>query len=621
MLDTITTSAGPDNAPTMLAVTSTDLEDAIKKASTAYRSARENAAEAAATVYYIWFHACSVHASTENKRWYDTQFNKRRDEINSWNADLDTKKEKEEQDNKKKVKELHERKRKTNDPDRIKEVEKQITAQQEASKKRLRALADQRKVKLEARADAVDYTEITKFVLELDKPKQSSQVNRFATVVKWIATKYAEEGRPSIEAIAKCILDESGFDNVYVLQQAIDGKPPKTKAAANTAASSKGDDDEARRAVVEHFRNVVAGAGALATLPLRQTREQNSLVALIGRVGKDGVTVISEVGMPAEKVLDLCVAHGDQTLLPGDAGCEFLATALAAGKLVEEGNRISKGGDTKEITRELSMLANTDGARLVISALNTPVAVVVHATPKLAASGLLPRPGWWKLVHEEVAALEQRLEDGVARKMVTLRADDTPREVTDKLLPSPFAWKTTVGPLAPKGNAAATFVHPWLAMSPRELTPLDIEGFSAAGTVTLSREDLMLLAKGKIANWLTNNTKGAAEKKSALATVTISRSMLKVESVEEPDLVPCGGNMRGTVSLKFRPRVLAKAIATLAELGTGDVQLSPDLRGALRMGFEDVHGSYDIYLPACDDDGAFQTARFCEIAVPDTDGD
>ena len=621
MLDTITTSVGPDNGPTMLAVTSTDLENAIKKASTAYRSARENAAEAAATVYYVWFHACSAHASTENKRWYDEQFTKRRDEINSLNADLDTKKVREEKDNGKKVKELRASKRGINDPDRTEEVDKQITAQQEASKQRLRALTDQRKVKLEARADAVEFTEITKFVLELDKSKQSSQVNRFATVVKWIATKYALEGQPSVEVIAKRILDEGGFDNVYDLQQREDGKPPKTNAEANTAASSKGNDDEARRAVVEHFRNVVAGAGALATLPLRQTREQNSLVALIGRVDDNGVTVISEVGMPAEKVLDLCVAHGDQTLLPGDAGCEFLATALAVGKLVEEGNRISKGGDTKEITRELSMLANTDGGRLVISALNTTVSVVVHATPKQVASGLLPRPGWWKLVHEEVAALEQRLENGVARKMVKLRVDETLREVGANLLPSPFAWETHGGPPATKGNAAATLVHHWLEMSPRELTPLDIEGFSPAGTVTLSRDDLRALANGRIGKWTSNKTKVAGDKKSALATVTISRSELKVESVEEPDVVACRGHMTGTVSLRFRPRMLAKAIAALAALDATNVQLSPDLRGALRMGFEDAHGSYAIYLPACDEDGALETARFCKIAVPETDGD
>lgn len=620
MLDTIANSPDVTAAAANVTVTSNDLEEAIKSASTAYVSARDNAANAAATVYYIWFHACSAYASTENKQWYDQQFTKRRDEINSLNADLDTKKKREEEDNKKKIKELHERKRKTNDPDRIEEVEKQITAQQKASKERLRALADQRKVKLEARADAVEFTEITKFVLELDRPKQSSQVNRFATVVKWIDTKYAREGQPSIEVIAKRILDEGGFDDVYDQQRDSNGTSPKTKAAANTAASSKDGHDEVRQAVVDHFRNVVAGAGALATLPLQQTREQDSLVALIGRVDDNGVTVISEVGMPAEKVLDLCVAHGDQTLLPGDAGCEFIATALAAGKLVEEGNRISKGGDTKEITRELSMLANTDGSRLVISALNTPVSVVVHATPKQVASGLLPRPGWWKLVHEEVAALEKRLEDGVARKMVKLRVDETLREVGANLLPSPFAWETHGGPPATKGNAAATLVHPWLAMSPRELTPLDIEGFSPLGTVTLMREDLLALAKGRIANWLNHNTKAAGDKKSALATVTISRSEVKVESIEEPDVVPCQGNIRGTVSLKFRPRMLAKAIAALAKLDTADVQLSPDLRGALRMSFEDAHGSYSIFLPACDEDGALEKARFCQIAVPETDG-
>ena len=86
-------------------------------------------------------------------------------------------------------------------------------------------------------------------------------------------------------------------------------------------------------------------------------------------------------------------------------------------------------------------------------------------------------------------------------------------------------------------------------------------------------------------------------------------------------MVPCDGSMKGTVSLKFRPRMLAKAIARLAGLDVGGIQLSPDPRGALRMRFEDAHGTYDIFLPACDEDGALERARFCEIAVPETDGD
>jgi hypothetical protein len=612
---------GADALSSGLMVSHHELDIAMKKASTAYLSARDNAANAAATVYYIWFHACSKHANVQNKEWYQGKRAARLAEISNWNANIETNKTKEEDDNKKKVEALRASTQGINDPDRIKEVDKQIQAQQKASKERLRTLTGKRKVGLETRSDATDFTEITKLVLDLHKLKQASQVNRFATVVKWIATYYAKEAQPRVEIIAERILEEGGFDSVYEQQRSIDGKPSKTRSAANPAAGSASGDNGLRKPIIAHFRDVVARADALTTLPLQRTRELNSLVVLIGRVGDNSVNVISEVGMPVEQVLDLCVAHGDEMLLPGDASCEFLATALAAGKLVEEGNRASKGGEIKKITRELSMLANTDGSRLVISALNTAVSVVVHATPKQAVSGLLPRTGWWKLNHADVEQLEQRLEDGIARKMVTLRVNATPREVTENLLPSPFAWETRSGPLATEGDAAATLLHPWLKMSPREDNPLDVEGFSPLGTVTLTQEDLLALAKGRIANWLTSNTRSAGDKKSALATVTISRSEVKVESIEEPDVVPCQGNVRGTVSLRFRPRMLAKAFATLAELGTGYVQLSPDQRGALRMSFEDIRGSYNIFLPACDEEGALEKARFCKIAVPETDGD
>jgi hypothetical protein len=613
--------AGQATGPATPAITNADLEIAIKSASTAYLSARENAANAAAAIYYTWFHSYSKHANAQNKDWYQGKRTARQAEISTWNANIETDKTKEEDDNKKKVEALRASKQGINDPDCIKEVDKQIEAQQNASAARLRALTGERKVGLETRSDATEFTEITKLVLELHKPKQASQVNRFATVVKWIATNYAKDAEPSVEVIAKHILDEGGFDNVYDLQRVIDGKPSKKTDATNPAVNVKGERYETRQAVVDHFRNVVASANGLTTLPLQHTRELKSLVALIGRVGDNGVTVISEVGLSVEEALDLCVTQRDQMLLPGDPRCEFLATALAAGKLVEEGKRVSKGGEIKGITRELSMLANTNSGRLVISALNTPVSVVVHATPKQAVSDLLPQPGYWKLDHKDIKLLEKRLEEGIARKMVTLRVDDIKREVTDDLLPSPFAWETEDGPLATKGDAAATLLHPWLAMSPHETTPLDVDGFSPGRTVTLTREDLLALAKGKITNWLNHHTKAAGEKKSALATVTISQSELKVESVEEPDVVPCRGSMTGTVSLKFRPRMLAKAIATLAALDTGNVRLSPDQRGVLRLRFEDVLGIYDIFLPACDEEGALEKARFCKIAVPEMDGD
>lgn len=598
-------------------VSSAELDAAIKNAGTAYISARQNAANTAATVYYIWFHACSEHATTQNKQWYDQQFTKRRDEINAWNDDLATKKKAEAADNKAKLKTLRESKRGINDPDRLSQANAQVAAQNKGSKERLLALTAQRKVKLKTRSGATDFTEITKFVLELHAPKQASQVSRYATVVKWIASEFKHEIRPDIQTIAERIIAKGGFDDVYSLQQTNDGKSGAGKKGTKQGAGEPVRDDGTRQAVVEHFRSVVTGATGLATVSLGHGHEKGSLVALIGRVGTDGVTIISEVGMPVDDVLNLCVAKQERKLLPGDPGCEFLATALALGTLVEEGTRTLKGAETVNVRRQLSMLVSDGARRLVISAVNDDVSVVVHAVPREAVIGLLPRPGFWKLDHSEVAKLTERLHDGVARKMVVLRTDKTERTVGDKLLPSEFAWESTSGPLATRGDPKATLTHPWLAMSPVETNPVDIDGFTALGTATLARAELMSLAEGHIGNWKAEKSGSkTGEKKAAIAKVTFTKSMIAIECTQGTDKVAPSGSIRGTVSLSFRPRMLANAIAMLAELATGSIELSPDDRGALRIAFEDVYGHYAIYVPCLDQTGALDKARFRKIHVP-----
>jgi hypothetical protein len=254
----------------------------------------------------------------------------------------------------------------------------------------------------------------------------------------------------------------------------------------------------------------------------------------------------------------------------------------------------------------------------VISAVNDDVSVVVHAVPREAVIGLLPRPGFWKLDHSEVAKLTERLQDGVARKMVVLQADETERMVGDKLLPSEFAWQSTSGPLATRGDPTATLTHPWLAMSPAATTPVDIDGFTALGTATLARGELMRLAEGHIGNWKAE--KGASKtdgKKAAHAKLKFTKSTIAIECTQGSDEATSSGSINGSVQQTFHPRTLARVIAKMAELATGSIELSPDDRGALRVAFEDAYGHYAVYVPGYDQNGALDKARFRKIRVPD----
>jgi hypothetical protein len=608
-------TASTVSGPAMLAVTSADLQTAIKSASTAYVSARENAANAAATVYYVWYHACSEHATAENAAWYEGAFNEREREIEAHNNAIKREEDAEEEATKAKVRALREEKRGINDQDRRSEKDDAIKAIEEDGARRLRDLKNKRKVKAEARCDAAPFTEITKFVLELNGKKQSSQVNRFATVVKWINAEFKRAESPVIAKIAERILDEGGFDEVYGVQQARDGKKPQADTGPTEPAGTKKDSTtKASEAVMRHFSKVVSTAPGLGTLPLNQHHTLGSVVALIGRVGADGITVISDIGMPLEEALHLCMERQDRRLLPGDAASEFVARALSAGEVVDEFKRVGK--DSK-CTPELSMVADDSSRRLVISGLNAAVSVVVHAEPKQQAKALLPKLGLYRLTEGELEKLKASLADGVARKMMTLRANEQEQRVGERQLTSSLAWESTM-PFETDDDQAANKGHAWLEMSPAVSRPLDVDGFSPRGSVTLAYDELLKLKNGTIGNWKAKKTD---DKETVRATVTIGSSEIAISTMNGVDRVTCAGSLRTKVELTFRSRMLSKVISKVSELATGPVELAPDDRGALRIAFEDANGRYSVYVPACDGAGGLEGARFHEMRVPEANGE
>jgi hypothetical protein len=434
-------------------------------------------------------------------------------------------------------------------------------------------------------------------------------------VVRWIGVEFKDAGPPVIEEIAERILDEGGFDEVYGVQQARDGK----KEPADTEKKEPTDPKEvstttASEAALSHFGNVVSTAPGIGTLPIKQHHTVGSVVALIGRVGPDGITVISDIRMPLEDALHLCMARQDRRLLPGDAASEFVAKALSAGEVVDEFKRVSK--DSK-CTPELSMVADDSSRRLVISGLNAAVSVVVHAEPKQQAQALLPKLGLFRLTEGELEKLKASLADGVARKMMTLRANEQERRVGERQLTSSLAWESTM-PFETDDDQAANKGHAWLEMSPAASRPLDVDGFSPRGSVTLAYDELLKLKNGKIGNWKAKKTD---DKEAVRATVTMGSSEIAISTRDGVDRVTCAGSLRTKVELTFRARMLAKVISKVSELATGPVEVAPDDRGALRIAFEDANGRYSVYVPACDGAGGLEGARFHEMRMPEANGE
>lgn len=608
------------DAPLAATVSPVELNDAAQAANTALISSRENIARATATVCFIYYYACSEHASPDNRAWFEAKWAHRKAEIEAHNRDIKDKKEAEKQRVKDDLQELKKKRREANHLDTQKALDDAIKARRDEQAERARVLDGQLKVKLETREGAEDYTGICKLILHLHSPNQASQVHRVAKGVKGLMSEWGPDRPPDIPAMTQFILERGGFEALYERQQGREGKTPRNKdSSAGGASTSEGNDDLSEE-VIKHFQAAAASADSLGMLAFPHAHTPGSLVALIGRVGPDGIAVVSDIGMDAGEMLSLCLAKHEKRLLPGDPGGEFVAVTLSLGQLVDEGTKSVKGGGNVDITRWLSMSVDDEHRRLVVSASNIDSSVVVHAEPKGAAELLLPTPGLRRLLACDVETLNGRLADNVVRKMVTLRADTEYREVGDLMLPSDLAWTSTSGAPEAEGDPSAVLMHRWLAMSSAEASPLDVDRFHAAGTVTLSRDAVVALAKGKIGNWKREKSDSAvAEKKAAMAEVTFAKSTITARGTQGEDIVTGIGSVRGKVVLHFRPRPLARVVDALVRLNAGPVELSPDDRGALRFRFGDVNGCYSVFLPACGKDGTPLTAVFHPMRVPDTD--
>lgn len=616
------TSIAAPAANTLPQVSIQDLNNAITAADTAYVSSRTNAATAAATVFYVWTHTCSELALQQNKGWYDAELARIKADIEAHNKKLDAQKKDEEKQYKAAVKKYKD----DNPSPNSKEAKEKYNADLEDLKKTYevskKVLTDQRMVKVEARADAAPFTEITKFVLKLHGPTQASQVNRFATVVQWLSKHVLPENILSITAMANHILANEGFDAVYEAQRAEDAKLTKGSiTATNNSTVTEPANAGPSEAVLMHFRKMVEDAEGVNVPELDETLADDGLITLIARKNGDGLAIISKLAIPTEEVLRLCVDYKDNKLLPGDARAEFVATALAVGELVEEGTRPAKDGDTVKIQRICSMVVEDAETTLVVSALGTDLSIVVHAKPNDTLMDLFPQHGYWTLDPATAGKpLQARLANAAERKMVALHADTAQREVGENCLLSNLAWISTDGPMQTKGDTNAVQVHSWLPMSPFAETPVDVDAFSSSGTLTVTQGELDKLIKGHIGKWASVKADSKTANKAAnKATVKFSKSKITVTTNGGNDVALCSGSMKTTTILHFRPRTLSKVIKKLAALNVRDVTFAPDERGALQVTFEDDYGSYAIYVPSCKEDGTALTARFAKIRVPQED--
>lgn len=598
------------------AISRDTLSSAVALAEKAFSNAREHGAFAAANAYFVWLHSCSSIANEDHTLWFNDEYAKRSAAITAHNEQLDRKKNRIKAEEAKTVKGLKEKLRAANDPDSKKAFENKIESVRKEAADQRRGLTAERKLSLESREDANDFTTIVKFVLKADNPKQSASVSRYAKVLTWIQDKCGLHAELTVEAIAEVVLEAGGIEAVYDLQKGAEDAATTTDADEKQPAVAA-EADVPVAAIAEHFREMVQAATPLASIneegagELATHANEGELMLLVVRNSAGRMNIISELKVDMEELLDLCVKHNDQRLLTSDAASEFIWAALAAGDLVEEGKR---NGDGQTAVRTLSIVADGTNTKLVVSPLHASVGVVVHAVPNTRVDLGMPA-GHSFLYHEHLEPLRQRLANPVARKMMTIHATATRREVGENLLASDYAWVSTQKPLLTAAGGKASLAHAWLPMSPHEASPLDIDGFTPAGKFSVQRDDLVSLFDDSFKAWKDDKATRVEVKPTALVKVVYGKATLTLSTTNNKYELPCKGSNSLNISQHCRARLLANVVSLLLDLHVENVTLWPDPRGALRVGFTTDYGSYSIYLPMPDEKGVLATARFAPMNV------
>lgn len=602
------------------AISQDDLSQAVTSAAKAFGTASHNSAHAAANIYYVWLHANSPVAKEENIIWYTTQYEKREAEIAAYNAGLNEQKKKITAAEKKEVAALEKERRKVNDPDTVKAIEAKIEAVRAEAGKWRKDLGAQRKLSLNTRDGANDFSTVVKFVLRADSPKQGAYISRYAKVLTWLKAKCGLDAELTVDAIAAVVREAGGIEAIYDMQKNDGGGPAPDGDDENPQESSK--NEVSNEAITDYFHSKVADAAPMAEINAASITglgqggngENDDLVLLVARKGANSIAIITELAVGTEELLALCVKHHDQRLLATDAATEFVWAALAAGALVDDDTLY--GGD-KNAVPSLSIVTDDGGAKLVVSSRNAKLSVVVHAVPKAGVKLALPM-GQYGLYPEHMQPLRQCLQNPTVRKLLVLDERRAEKDVGDDHLRTDYGWRVTQPQLLVNANASSTSMdHAWVSMSPYGENPLNIHGFKPLGQVSVSRGELLRLHTEVLDKWKGGGKTAAVNiKAKALVTLAFGKTTLTVTTTNTKHEIVCTGTTQAMTQY-CRPRQLAELVGILMELNVDAVTLSPDKRGVMRVGFDTPYGSYAIYVPMADQNGKFDDARFEPINVPE----
>jgi len=574
-------------------LTTASLDAALASARSAYNNAQDNAADAAARAFIVWFFCKSQLASVEMRAAYNVKRDEKNNEIIANNKDVaDLVADAKMRASSAKAW-LTQEIVKVNDPTRKAELEADLATHDANLLATIAELRQQRLVKINERQNAAPFTEEAKFTLDLVKPSQATQVNRYANAVSWIHDVLYQQGTllatklPDAAEITQRILEKGGVEKVAQAQR-----------------ESRRDADEAidriliTKGMAEKVKLTLAAMPPIASASMAVDGDNGDMVALLARKCGATVEIVNVIHVPEKQFDGLAAKHLNPAHITGDAAAEFVGELLTA---------------TQDIANPV-LVYRQDGPIIGTFVKMQDGAPVVYAEPKAVVGKILPKGVDLLLEHEPVKNLSNRLGNCYQRKLVSITVPNDPGVIEGKCpVPAAFAWESVNEKLSVEQRHTAHVLHQWTDLQHLTDMPHEVSGFDPNMTVELDRAMLDQLSAGQIKAY---DEDQAATKSTQVLTLIFSGTTLTLKGSKGTDIAQvtiAGRPPKRDCTVTVHPKMLSNVVKMLHGTGAGVFSVSPDTRGAVKFGWETSYGSYAIFIPLCREGRKYETRLFAPM--------
>lgn len=560
-------------------------------------ASRDSAAKAAAHAYQVWRDVASPLAHSDMRKWFEDEVEKINVAIDSYNEVQKALKTR--------VNHFKAGTLPKSDALYVVPLTPAEHAAIDADRANLAALAQfeksdwerRRKVRLDAGGEAAvsRYLLVAKFVLNLDTRSQASLASRYAKVMEWIDARFSADNTAGADDIVSAIKSAGGFDEVLDVSRGNNGGDTSEEAEEREITNS---------ALVEQAKSVVLSAPGKAEIVLDTLADREGIITLLGRCVDGKVHVLGALDIEADQLDRTLLSFNDTSLLPGNPRAEFMSRVLRLGELVLTGEKTDKklndlkAGQTLKSERVMSLIPDgTVGTRIVISTLYTDASVVVMATPAAAACTLEAVTAPVTLDSVQLKQLAKVLAERASSRLVDV-------ELRDEEGVASFV--VTNAALVAKNHNGGVKTLVLLDVAELAHKPLVVDGFRAQVAGNVTRDQLLALYKGGLADW----KPGAAKAAQKVAQLGFSNGKMTYKLPGQPDVViSCDLHMPGTDALNLRTKDLHDVIQAVLNEDASSLTFGADTGGMLRLGWSDRFGNYEVYLPTATSSGELSSRR------------